>query len=221
MERDVKTEIREEWFKDHKAEYEKIGDIAILRWGMPGSNIYRVRYVFDYNKIYITGDIGDAIFKIYDEITLEKACELDIHYFHKKLITIGEDKWSFNSELAIKYLDEKIEEITQDKYEYLGLDEDGAGVRESLSEKEERKIEEYDNYITTMNNLKETADRCTLREHWVTQIYLDHIDELEEYDQEYYEWIFNIGNEIPNSVQAFLIGLKMANEQLKTQSVVA
>jgi len=62
-----------------------------------------------------------------------------------------------------------------------------------------------------MNESKE----CPCREHWVQKILVDYWDDINEYDQDCHEWIFDIGNDYPRNVQEFLVGLKMAYEQLK------
>jgi len=41
-------------------------------------------------------------------------------------------------------------------------------------------------------------------------------DFIFELDQDYWEWIYNIGDVIPIRVQSYLIGLKMAVEQLSS-----
>lgn len=234
---DLEKELREEWFKDHKAKLEKLSeDVSILTWRAPGTSSYYVRYVFDYNKIYITGDLGDAILKIYDKVDLEKAASFDIYYFHKKLTAMEEEKWSFNEDKAINRLYEEIKEIEERRAEYLGLElEDAKEINFSdclnlnghratnchLTSREKcSKCEEFNNYISTMENLIETAKTCSTRENWVSQIYIDHMDPIEDYDSEFYEWIFDIGNEYPRSIQAYLIGLKMAWKQLKENDIL-
>lgn len=221
MEKDsIEKELREKWFKNHKASLEKLSeDVSILRWREPGTSAYSVRYIFDYNKIYITGDLGDAIFKIYDKVDLEKVASFDIYYFHKKLTAIDEEKWSFNSEKAIERLKEEIKEVNENKAEYLGLDEDGTGIIDELSDEQQSKVDEYDEYIEMFNSMISEAEECNFRSHWVQSIYQNYLDDLSDYDNDFYEWIFDIGNEYPREIQAFLIGLKMAAKQLKESEV--
>ena len=221
MEKDsIEKELREKWFKNHKASLEKLSeDVSILRWREPGTSAYSVRYIFDYNKIYITGDLGDAIFKIYDKVDLEKVASFDIYYFHKKLTAIDEEKWSFNSEKAIARLKEEIKEVNENKAEYLGLDEDGTGIIDELSDEQQSKVDQYDEYIEMFNSMISEAEECNFRSHWVQSIYQNYLDDLSDYDNDFYEWIFDIGNEYPREIQAFLIGLKMAAKQLKESEV--
>jgi hypothetical protein len=218
---DIEKELREEWFKDHKAKLEKLSDdISILTWKAPGTNSYYVRYVFDYNKVYITGDLGDAIFKIYDKVDLEKAASFDNYYFHQKLTARDEEKWAFSEEKAIERLKEEIAQIEENKSEYLGLDEDGTGIREGLSDEEAERVDIYDEQIEMFNNMIDSAGECNCRSNWVCCIYENYIDNLSDYDPDVYEWIFDIGNDYPRSVQAFLIGLKIAYEQLREKEIL-
>lgn len=212
---DLEKELREEWFKDHNAKLEKLSeDVAILTWKAPGTNSYYVRYVFDYNKIYITGDLGDAILKIYDKVDLEKAASFDIYYFHEKLTSRDDEKWAFNGEKAIKRLKEEIEQIEERKLECLGLD-DIREIEKELTDEEEKKVALLDEHIEMFESMFESAEECSFRSHWVQCIYSEYLDSISDYDSDFHEWIFDIGNEYPRSVQAFLIGLKMAWEQVK------
>lgn len=214
----LEKELREEWFKDHKADFKKISDnISILRWREPGTSSYSIRYIFDYNKIYITGDLGDTIFKIYDRVGLKKAASLDIYYFHKKITARDEEKWDFDEEKAIERLSQEIAQVEENKAGYLGLDEDGTGIRKDLSDEEENRVAIYDEQIEMFKTMIESVQECSSRNNWVCCVYENYIDGLSDYDQDFYEWIFDIGNEYPRSVQAFLIGLKMAYEQLKEE----
>jgi hypothetical protein len=41
-------------------------DITVINWqNKNGSNAYQVRYVFDFDKLYVSGDLGEAIFQWY------------------------------------------------------------------------------------------------------------------------------------------------------------
>lgn len=217
---DLEKKLREEWFKDHKAKLEKLSeDVSILTWRAPGTSSYYVRYVFDCNKIYITGDLGDAIFKIYDKVDLEKAANVDIYYFHKKLTARDEEKWAFNGEKAIQRLKEEIEQIAERKLEYLGLD-DISELEKELTDEEEKKVALLDEHIEMFKSMFESVEECSYRSKWVQCVYSEYLDAIDDYDSDFYEWIFDIGNEYPRSVQAFLIGLKMAWEQLKENNTL-
>ena len=120
---------------------------------------------------------------------------------------------------AIARLKEEIKEVNENKAEYLGLDEDGTGIIDELSDEQQSKVDEYDEYIEMFNSMISEAEECNFRSHWVQSIYQNYLDDLSDYDNDFYEWIFDIGNEYPREIQAFLIGLKMAAKQLKESEV--
>ena len=116
---DIEQKIKESWFTDHVADYKKINDrISILDWGNPGTVVYRVRYVFDGNRLYISGDLGEAVFRLTWKGNPKSFKDINIHYFHEKLSAYGAPKYDFDSELAIKELKETIEDYKND-----GLDD--------------------------------------------------------------------------------------------------
>ena len=83
------------YFENHKAKLEKGEKITILNWrNKNGGSFYYIRYVLDGNYLYITGDIGCAIFKFSEKADLETIAKYyDFDYFKSKDITfIVDDK---------------------------------------------------------------------------------------------------------------------------------
>lgn len=188
----IEREIREIWFKDHRATLTKHGNITVLDWREPGTCIYAVRYVFDGSRIYITGDIGEAVFRLTWEADVHSFNDIHIGYFYKKLQAYSGDKMDFDENKAVKKLKEW-------KYQ---LDEDGY---------------EYD--IEDMQSLIKAVWGCSSVNELAHEIVNDRFSYfISELDTDYWEWIYNIGDVIPWRVQAYLIGLKMASEQLKGES---
>ena len=114
----------------------------------------------------------------------------------------------------------EIEQIEERKLEYLGLD-DILELEKELTDEEERKVFCLDEEIEMFKNMIDSAGECSSRSNWVQCVYCDYLDPISDYDSEFYEWIFDIGNDYPRSVQAYLIGLKMALEQLGAKKVNA
>jgi hypothetical protein len=131
---------------------------------------------------------------------------------------MDEEKWSFNEEKAIKRLKEEIEQIEERKLEYLGLD-DITELERELTDEEERKVFLLDEEIENFKSMIDSVEECSSRSNWIQCVYSDYLDSISDYDSDFYEWIFDIGNDYPRSVQAYLIGLKMAYEQLNNQTV--
>lgn len=65
-----------------------------------------------------------------------------------------------------------------------------------------------------INELKDAAAYCLNKDGWILVIE-EHHNEICDIDQDYWEWLPNIGDEIPVRIKAYLIGLKMAIKQLE------
>lgn len=44
---------------------------------------------------------------------------------------------------------------------------------------------------------------------------------IKELDYDFWEWIYDIGNETPWRIRGYLVGLQMASEQLKDAETIA
>lgn len=189
---DIKVEesvIRNDWFKNHKAEYLEDENFKVLIWKEPGSSFYYIRYVFDGCKLYISGDCGEAIFCFTEKADLHIQTEYNLDYFYKKCKAFCESKYDFDSEIAIQRLSEE-------KQYY--LENDG------------------DCDIDIFNDLISKANDCCDIEDWRYAIN-KHYDELSGIDPDCCEWVFSCGNKTPIRIHGYLIGLKMAAEQLKSK----
>lgn len=205
----IEIQIRNDWFKDHIAEFEKLNDrVAVLDWYKPNTCCYYTRYVFDGSKLYVSGDIGEAVFCLTEKASIESIKDYDLHYFHGKLAAIRDDEYDFDSDKAIERLKEEIEEVKEN------MDIDDEGKQENTL-----RNENTNTYISALNRLIIESKSCTSKDGWkyeVNQVY----DDLTDYDCDIYEWIFEAGDIIPSEVQAYLIGIKMAYEQLKEKETI-
>lgn len=182
----IEKEIRKKWFYGHKATYKDQGDIKVLVWQKPGTAYYYVKYIFDGCKIYVSGDLGEAIFCFIETANIKVCRDYDLVYFHSKLSAYHEERYEFNSHEALLVLEEWKKEL------------DKRGIQ-------------YDIYI--MEELFKRIRECTSVNQWVG-IVNNFSCFLSELDVDYGHWMYNIGNEIPMPVRGYLIGLKMAAEQL-------
>ncbi|MDH2337327.1 hypothetical protein [Clostridium perfringens] len=194
MSRDIEIskEVREKWFKNHIAKVEfDSEDLKIINWGQPGTNLYRVRYVFDKNRLYISGDIGSAIFQVSSKIDINFFKDINIWYFFDKLEAMSCNRYDWSSEECVSSLDEWFKNFDKDDYEEVS-DE----------------IEE----------LMERASYCPTKEEWIYQVVNDEYNDLiRNLDYCYDEWIYDIGQVIPRRVYGWLIGLEMILEELEVK----
>lgn len=188
--KETETQIKENWFKNHVAKLTQHGDMQVLEWRQPGTSNYYCKYVFDNNKIYISGDIGEAVFSLTWKAEINSFDDIYLGYFEEKLSAYSGDRRDFSSERAVKRLREWATDLKDD------------GIK-------------YDN--EKMRTLFEGARSCSRSDEWAYE-YVNN-DELNEFISElhadYWEWMYKIGDEIPCRVQGYLVGLKMAADQLK------
>ncbi|MCD3321631.1 hypothetical protein G8V07_14340 [Clostridium botulinum D/C] len=192
---DIKQKIRGNSFKDHKANLLDCGKIKILEWQNPNTKCDYVKYIFDDNKIYVSDDLGEAVYKLtYTDIN--SFNEINIGDFHEKLTAFSDNKYCFDSDQAVERLKEWKEYLL-----------------------EERKFEddfEKQEFMDNIEGLIDGADNCSDKDEWafnyVNGMYQDFIAHT---DGSYFLWIYDIGTSIPYRIHKHLIGLQMASEQLK------
>ncbi|MED4441493.1 hypothetical protein, partial [Bacillus pumilus] len=102
----AKKEIKENWFKNHVAEIKGEEGLQVIYWGKSGTNMYRTKYVLSGNNIFISGDIGEAVYSLTCSATLDNIKDFNLDYFTGKLEAFCEDRWNFDQTLAKKELRE-------------------------------------------------------------------------------------------------------------------
>jgi hypothetical protein len=188
------NEIRNDWFKNHKATYEKLSDdTSVLTWKKDGTLMYYVRYIFDRNRLFITGDIGDAVFVLTERADMKTiATEYHNHYLFGKLRADNE-AYDFDQDKAIETLKSHFKQ-----YEFDDDDE--------WNEFNEMAEEIY-------SSIK---DECNTEGQWATVLNCDYYDNITEYDVDCWEWIYHIGKELSWQALGWVVGLQMAYKQLKS-----
>jgi hypothetical protein len=186
-------EIKSDWFSKHKATYQKLSDeTSVLTWKEDGTSMYHVRYVFDRNRLFITGDIGDAVFVLTEKANFKTiASEYSMHYLFGKLRADNE-AYDFDSEKAIETLKDHFKDYEFDN------DEDKKEFNEMA--------EEIYSCI---------REECNTENQWATALNCDYYDKLTEYDVDCWEWIYAIGKELSWQALGWVVGLQMAYKQLK------
>jgi len=179
--------IRDEWFKNHVAIYGQVGIFKVLDWEQPGTGINRCRFIFDGYNMYISGDLGTAVFRFTEKADLHIFTDYDLRYFHSKLDAFCEDKYTHSEDLTVGRLREWLNELKND------------GV-------------EYDHEM--MRHLFEAARSANCQDRWHYEINTN-IRFISDLDPDYWEWIYDCGQTIPMRVRGFLIALQMASKQIK------
>ncbi len=184
---EIEKEIRERWFKDHIATVKEEGNLKTLVWAKPGTGYCRIRYVMDGGMLYISGDLGDAMFRLTWNSAAINSYDISLGYFTEKLVAYSGKKYDFDSEEAVKELREWLKRLKEDECKY----------------DHER-----------MRDLFSLARECDNIEQWGWRLQ-EHSDFLSSVDIDYWEWIGSIGRVTPPRIRAYLIGLQMAAEQLE------
>lgn len=188
-------EIRSDWFENHVAKVTKHDNVTILDWNEPGTSMYAVRYVFTGNSLFVSGDIGEAVFSLTWRSTLESFEDINLHYLMGKLSCSSHERWSFNEKKAEQELNEWYEEIISEN----DSEDEIINIAGEVKEAIESAISE-----STM---------CKHFEHWVWQAYHD-IDQ-DYFDSEDFDMFSSFGQELPYCFIGYLTGIKMAIEQTK------
>lgn len=183
-------------FKDHVATFKDLGDIKILDFERPGSNDYRIRFLFeeDHYRLHISGDLGELIAYNFDNMRYE-TFEDFVHnpgYFEQKICCMNRDRYEYDIDKAKKDLLKQLDWYDWEKelhYSSLTLEE----------------VRDYEtDYI-----LEDLNDRTGLG----SKAY----DRLSEIDPDCWDWISDIGREDTGIIELYLYAFELAQKQLKSQ----
>lgn len=192
----IKEEIKNHWFKNHIATLKDYGELKVLDWKAPGTIVYYCRFVFDGNKMYVSGDIGEAVFNLTWEADVHSFDGISTSYFMEKMAAYSDDRYDFDSEEAVKALQEWKEQLLEDR--------------------EFENDFERECFMNDINELIGAASNCNSEDEWARGcVNNEYYDFISENDPDYWEWIYNIGRVIPHRVYGYIVALQMASEQLK------
>lgn len=194
--------IRNNWFKDHVATVTEHGSVTFLDWSEPGTSFYSVRYIFSGSSLFITGDIGDAVFSLTRRATIDSFEGTNLSYLMRKLSCSSRDRWNFDDETAYQQLDEWLDESIHD------LTDDSG---EAIDDYHERIIQQCKDIHRDLRSAVFQYHNEAVYKHEVWRCY----QEYDDTDAEEFEMISDFGRQLPNEFIAYLLGIQMANEQLK------
>lgn len=188
-----------EMFKDHVATMKDYGDIIVIDWkNKDGGHNNFIRYLFEQDecRLNISGDQGCiSIWNGYrgSNVCLEHMQDFleDAGYFVSK-IQSHEDHGVYDYDECIARAE--LEEM------YAGEDDDDFANSHYFSTKAK--------YINAIMGEYNSYDGLK---------YIDQgiLEGIEEFDPDYYEWLYDIGKVISCRIFFYLEGLKMAMQQLK------
>ncbi len=180
-------------FANHKAEIKEHDGITVLNWrNQNGSSDYYVHYVFDGKFLYISGDLGSAVVHLTEKATLKALSRYInmVDYFVEK-IKCSTNKYAYDEKNAIAELRERL--FPDDEEETPEL------VNADLIEEIMQHYSHYDGFRNIPTDL---------------------LEQVEELDESYFEWIYSCGEEIHGRIILWLVGLQMAWEQVNNPDFV-
>lgn len=195
----AKKEIRDRWFKNHtiKSVEGKEG-FQRISWGEKETRMYQVDYVLSGNMVFVTGDLGDAVYSLTCTATLENIKGFNLSYFTGKLTAHERERWDFDKHLAQEQIDKYIFDWRDINY----IDE--------LSEDES---ELYEKLIFATGN-------WDLQDHFERAIFsIYEKTSVDWFDGEAASCIADCGKRLPYSFIAYWLGLQMVAERLESKKV--
>lgn len=187
----AKKEIREHWFNNHIVDIQGNEGLQVIHWGEPGTNMYRTKYVLSGNNIFISGDIGEAVYCLTCRATLRNIEEFDLSYFTGKLTAFCNERYDFDEKTAKKDLKEFWKE-----YDMHEIDDSKEIYNEILSVIKDS---------TTMNHYQSG----------ISSVYHD-----TSMDSDTLEYVWDFGKRMPRRLIGYWVGLQMIIEQLKESKKV-
>lgn len=190
----TENEIKDRWFKNHIATVTEHEGITILDWRELGTVCYSVRYIFASNKLYISGDIGEAIFDLTWLATPRSFNGVDLSYLMGKLSCCSRKRWDFSERKAIKELKEWYSEAVFDC-----CDDDKKEI------------------IGAYQTIKRLINGCSDPKEFEIELFSYYQENSFDYlDSEDFSMFSDFGKELSNIFNAYLLGIKLANEQLES-----
>lgn len=186
-------------FKDHVAKFTDYGNIKILDYQRPGSNDYRIRFLFqeDFYRLHISGDLGELTatnFKNMNYRDFGFDFVKNPFYFEEKIDCHERPIYVYNEDKARADIKEKLEEyalLLPDRY-YIGHGDDDEAFEEFIDDV----LEDFDD------------DKGISSEGYSV---------LSEVDDDAWEYAGKIGRERTGIIELYLLAFRLAQEDLKRQ----
>ncbi|MEK0220870.1 hypothetical protein [Bacillus proteolyticus] len=185
-------DIRENWFENHVAEIQGEEGLQVIYWGKPGTNMYRTKFVLSGYNVFVSGDIGEAVYNLTCPATLENIKGFNLSYFTEKLTAFCEERWNFDQDKAKEELKEFWEEYDMNETE------DGKEI--------------FDDIVSAIDE----SSSMESYHFWVGNVY--HNSSLES---DIMECIWDFGKSLPRRLIGYWLGLQMAIEQLEKNKPAA
>ena len=176
-------------FKNHELKtilVQPEAHLAVFEWMNKNvSNVYAVKYIFYKNQLFVSGDIGEAVFNLTWDASLKNILSPEFNgqnftYLITKLAAVSGEKYDFDSEIAKDDLvDYAVDDISKSK------------------------IKKY----------LDTADNICNCSSWEAIFYENEYEIDEVFGTDAYDWFFECGKVLNPRIIGMLTGLEMIHKQ--------
>lgn len=199
----MNLELQKEMFADHVATLRDCGDIKIVDFQEPGSNYYRIRFIFedDHDRVHISGDLGELIAYSYAGLNFRNFidwCRRDSIFFKLKVKCSSHPLYTYDRELAEKQLLQMAKDnYTLDRIaDYYDVCEPEDAVKPFIED--------------VLDGFSDTEGICEIGERKLLNIDYSAFDPIDEIGLE----------EGPDVFDVYLLAFKLAYKQLQEKGVV-
>ena len=126
----INLDYQKERFANHIATFTDFGFIKVLDYEEPGTNVYRIRFIFeeDHYRLHISGDLGELTACNFNNMVWEDFYSDFVHnpgYFEEKICAHERDLYIYDEDEARKELKKLLEDnsFEPDGIEYETPDE--------------------------------------------------------------------------------------------------
>lgn len=194
----VRKECKEVWFRSHVAKLKDLGEVQVLYWDSPKCTDHAIKYVFSGCNVFISGDVGSAVFCLTEKSDPHKVAKYNLDYLLGKMEAFSESKYHFDEDKALDELDKWY----WDK------------VSEYEDEDNEDEIDSFKYYAEQLDDAAKNWSDCESFEHAVYTICMDADERY--LDGEDAEYLSKYGRMLNPRLISYHLGLQMAMEQFET-----
>ena len=195
----IDIERQKKKIKDHVAKFTDYGNIKILDFQRPGSNEYRIRFLFeeDFYRLHISGDLGELSAVNYRNMNYEDFSadfNNNPYYFEEKIRSHERPLYVYDEDKARKDIKENLEgcEVCLPPRYCVGADDDAEAFDDFIYDV----LEDFDD------------DKGISQEGYRV---------LSEVDNNALEYAAQIGRERTGIIELYLLAFRLAQEDLERQ----
>ncbi|MBC6133905.1 hypothetical protein HB825_03545 [Listeria booriae] len=190
----IENTIRNEWFKGHEATVNEVDGMTVINFNKPKDSTYAITYIFKDNMVFISGDVGSAVYRLTWKAQLGTFSDLNIGYFTEKLECSSREKFEYTQ----KCIDDAVREIREQFLE---------GENAEL----EKDREALNNLLHELRHLEDVNEFFVNKAAW--EAAGTNIGER-QFDSDDAQDYVNQSRQYSYSICSYLIGLKMIEEQV-------